>query len=40
MIFSERLFKAILHELGHAFGLNHCSNTASQWGIHYFWRGN
>lgn len=27
LIFSERLFKAILHELGHAFGLNHCSKN-------------
>lgn len=27
LIFSERLFKSILHELGHAFGLNHCSEN-------------
>ncbi|MBO8173856.1 MAG: hypothetical protein H0Z18_01210 [Thermococcus sp.] len=27
LIFSERLFKAILHELGHAFGLSHCSEN-------------
>lgn len=27
LIFSERLFKAILHELGHAFGLKHCSEN-------------
>ncbi|NJE12988.1 peptidase M54 [Thermococcus sp. LS2] len=27
LIFSQRLFKAILHELGHAFGLDHCSEN-------------